>query len=112
MISPFNELEQVAKNPNALFSLPDFNNVSDVLGRVANIVIGIGFAFGFVGLTVSLIKLVTSRGDSKAVDSARNGIVWSVMAIVVTIFALAIKYIFVDLVDVQDQNFKNDLPTI
>src|SRR3989344_965008 len=107
--STFNELEELVANPNKLFTIPAIDSVSDLLGMVANIVFGIGFAFGFIGLAVSFVKLTTSRGDAKAVDTAKNGLTWSVLAILVTIFAIAIKYIFLDLAGVKDKDLLNAL---
>jgi hypothetical protein len=108
----FDDLKAVFNTGNNyIINMPGTASATDLISMLANIVIGVGFSLGFIGLTMSLISLTTSHGNPDASRKAMNGIVWSVIAIVVTILAFAIKYIVLNLAGVSDQELLNARPS-
>jgi NADH:ubiquinone oxidoreductase subunit 6 (subunit J) len=84
-------------------SLP-FENVGDVFGWIINIVIYVGWGLTFVMLALGFIKYITSRGETKATDSARNWLTFAAIGGVGLLLLTILKTIFVDVLDVNENN--------
>jgi hypothetical protein len=74
------------------------NNIFDLLNTLANIAILVGVGLSFVGLAISFFSLITSSGDPKAAEKAKNGITWSVLAMFVCALAYTAQQIFLYLI--------------
>jgi hypothetical protein len=106
----FNILNNIANNSTTYFPIPQINSIADILGMILNILMGVSFALGFIGIGYAMVLFVTSRGDPKATTKAYNAFIWSVGAIILTIIAFAVKAIILGLGGVTNNNLTNELP--
>ena len=67
-----------------------FDNIGDYVAVVLNTALGIGAALSLIGVIVSGIKFVTSRGDVKSSISAKSALTFSIVALVLTLGAYTI----------------------
>jgi hypothetical protein len=74
-----------------------FRVPADIFGWLINIIIGIGWALVFIMLALGFIKYITSRGEPKATDSARQWIVYTVLGGIGLFFLTAIRFIIAGL---------------
>ena len=79
---------------------PGVSTVGDIVNVAANVAIIIAFGLSVVAIAVSLIKIVTSSGDPKRADSAKNSLLWGVIGAFFALIAHAIKGILLDLTGV------------
>lgn len=86
-------------------------NVSTILSVIINTLLGVGFSLSIVGVTVSFIMFILSKGDIKAIDKARNALLWSVVAGAVSIGVIAIKNaVFIQTTGVTTPEIVNNVP--
>lgn len=87
-----NELEDIfstALDPGeGLGSLDMFSQIGII---IANIVIGLSFSISLITLAYAGILFMTTMGDPKSVDKARNAFVYSLIAGLISIMTLVIK---------------------
>ncbi len=75
----------------------DFTDIGDLAGFVINIILGIGWALTFIMLAGGFIRYITSRGETKATDSARNWLTYAALGGVGLFFLTVIKNIILSL---------------
>jgi hypothetical protein len=107
----FTFIDRIADDAQPIITFPEIDSISDVLGIAINVLMGVGYALGFVGLAYAFILFITSRGDPKATTKAYNTLKWSVVALLIAFGALAAKAIILGLSGVTDPNLVNELPT-
>ncbi|EKE00203.1 MAG: hypothetical protein ACD_22C00077G0003 [uncultured bacterium] len=75
--------------------LPNFADatVGQLAGYAINVILGIGWALTFVMLATGFIKYITSKGETKATDSARNWLTFAALGGVGLFFLTVIKSI-------------------
>ncbi|MCA9307956.1 hypothetical protein KC980_00420 [candidate division WWE3 bacterium] len=88
-----------------------FTNIASVLGFVLNIILGIGIFLTVAYLVIGGIQYVTSKGDVKAADTARQSITNAVIGFVVIMGATTIKFIVQATLGTDDVAVDNVLPT-
>jgi uncharacterized membrane protein YidH (DUF202 family) len=69
--------------------LPDVKANTDTIQKVLGIIFGIIGAFAFLNIVFSGFKYVTSAGDPQKTSEAKNGIVYSVVGLIIAIVAEA-----------------------
>jgi hypothetical protein len=69
--------------------LPDVKANTDTIQTVFGIIFGIIGAFAFLNIVFSGFKYVTSAGDPQKTSEAKNGIVYSVVGLIIAIVAEA-----------------------
>jgi len=70
-------------------------NLGEIIGIVVNTAMGLLGAIAIIMLVVGGIKYTTSGGEAKAVEGARDTILYAVIGIVVAVGGFAIKdYVF------------------
>ncbi len=72
-----------------------FSTVADVLGLALNLTIGIGIALSVIFFAIGGIKMMAARytEDPRETGKAKKALMYSVVAFVLTISALTIRYI-------------------
>jgi len=90
-------LERVfAADPNVPTDVDTSNvdwvsSLSDVFGLIINVVMGVAISLAVIFLGIGGIKYITSQGDPKASEAAKNAITNAVIGLVVAIAAFGIK---------------------
>jgi hypothetical protein len=72
-------------------------NISMVFNIAFNLVAGVGFAWGFISVSLALVRLVTSAGDKGAVQMGMKRLQFGLYGILISFGAYAIKEILVGL---------------
>jgi hypothetical protein len=86
--------------------------LGELLGTIINILMGIGFAVGFLALAAGFLQLVLSGGDPKATEKGFSTIKWSIIALVLTVLVFILKSILLNLFGVTDPNVIQPVPNI
>ncbi len=68
------------KNPLERLGL---NNLSDVFGFAANVLLGVGWAVTFIVLGLALIKYINSQGDPKETHGAQQAMLYALIGAVI-----------------------------
>jgi hypothetical protein len=89
-----------------------FRNLNDIFGWALNIIIGIGWALVFIMLALGFIKYITSRGEAKATDSARQWLTYAALGGVGLFFLTAIRFIITGLLGAQNTLGPNNIGNI
>ena len=71
-------------------------DVGTIIKTIVNVLLYILGAVAVIMIVIGGIKYTTSNGDSNAVTSAKNTILYSVIGLVVALFAFAIVNFIVD----------------
>jgi uncharacterized membrane protein len=107
----FDILSDIIGNSNSNDAPTNVSTFEMVLGMVVNFFLAVGSSLFLVGLSVSLVQFITSAGDPKAIDKAKNAITWTVVAGIVTILSIAIKVALLHSAGVTEADLVNDNPT-
>ncbi|EKE00204.1 MAG: hypothetical protein ACD_22C00077G0004 [uncultured bacterium] len=88
----------------------DIQNVGDLAGFAINIILGVGWALTFIMLAAGFIKYITSKGETKATDAARNWLTFAALGGVGLFFLTVIKTVLMrllgtDIIPGGDDNF-------
>lgn len=75
-------------------NVADFSGLETVVSNFLGIATGLGALLAVVMLIVGGFKYITSRGDMKATDSARQTITWAILGLV----GIAVAYLVISLV--------------
>ncbi len=75
----------------------NFTSLGQIMGIVLNVIMGTSFVAGTIALIVSGIQFLMSQGDPKAIDTAQRYLTAGVTAVVISIGALAIKRIVLNI---------------
>lgn len=73
-----------------LYGLPHANANQSALQTMISIVIGIVAALCLLMITISGFRYIVSGGDPQATGKAKNGIIYALVGLIVTILAQAI----------------------
>ena len=72
-------------------------SIGGLAGFAINIILGIGWAATFIMLALGFIKYITSKGETKATDSARNWLTYAALGGVGLFFLTVLKGIITGL---------------
>ena len=98
--------------PNSISStLPNSTSISDILGLVLNLVMGIGFSIALISVAYSGITYVLSSGDPKNTSKAWAGFLYGGIAALVTLGAFVIKNAIIKLTGADGAQILNAVPT-
>lgn len=87
-----------------------FNSFSDFLGLALNILMGVSIAISTIGIMVSGIQYVTSQGDPKSIQTAKNYLTFSIVGFILAVSAFTIKTVILNLIGVTSTEIKNEAP--
>lgn len=71
-------------------------SVEDAIAAVANILLFLVGAIAVIMIIIGGLRYVTSQGDSGAMQSAKNTILYAIIGVIVAIIAYAIVNLIVD----------------
>lgn len=75
---------------------PPFNEVGEVLGFGINILMGVGVSLSVIFIGIAGIHFLTAGSNPDNMDKAKKALTYSIVALVLSVAAVAIKYIFVN----------------
>jgi len=78
--------------------LPNVSSLPQVFAMVINLIIGIGWALVFVMLALGFVQYVTSKGEVKATDAARQWLTYAVVGGVGLFFITVLRTIIPGLI--------------
>jgi len=96
----FNDLRVSLNEINSIYR-GDGNSFSDIFSYAINFLLGVTFAVAFVGIAFSFVQFVLSKGDKDSITKAKTALTWSVVAMLVAFFVLALKNILYRLIGVS-----------
>lgn len=93
-----NAIEEACQsNPDsALCNNSDAGSFEDIIRTVINVLLTVVGIIAVIMIIISGLRMVISSGEAKAVASAKNGILYSVIGLVVAILAFAIVNFVLD----------------
>src|SRR3989344_1960702 len=74
-----------------------YRSLSAIFGLLINVVIGVGWALVFIFLALGFIKYITSRGETKSTDQARQWLTYAALGGVGLFFLTAIRFIIINI---------------
>jgi hypothetical protein len=98
----FLKLQQAMIGATGGKSVAKLTTVSSFVILLANLFIIIAFGLSVVSLALSLVQFATSSGDPKQAQKAQNGIMWSVLGMIIALLAFALKAIFIKFAGIAD----------
>jgi len=76
--------------------LPAYRNIGDFLGVGLNVLMGVGLSLSVIFIGISGIRYLSSGGNPDNVDQAKRALTYSIVALVLSVGAVAIKYIIIN----------------
>jgi len=77
------------------------DSVSGMFAVAINVLIGVTFAISLVGIAYAFVQHIISMGDKDALKTAQKALTWSVIAMVLSLIAVALKRIIFNLIGVD-----------
>lgn len=99
--SPFEKLKETigsTTQPGKDVLEGKFISLDSLANVLVNLLVGVGFAIGLVGLAYGFVQYVMSEGEKDKIAKAQSAITFSVIAIIVSLLAVTIKIIFFALI--------------
>lgn len=88
-----------------------YGTLSSILGLVANVLIGLGFAFGIVSIAYSAVLYVMSDGQPDKTKQAWSAFINGVIAAGISIGVFAIKAALLSALGVQNSEITGNQPS-
>ncbi|KKU31188.1 MAG: hypothetical protein UX44_C0007G0012 [candidate division WWE3 bacterium GW2011_GWA1_46_21] len=107
----FNELKTALGGMAPAGGTLAITKIGDLLGIALNVLLGSAVGIGSLGVVLSGIKYVMSKGDPKAKAEAQHALTYSIVAIVLGLGAFAVKAIIFGLLGVTSTDLTNELPS-
>jgi hypothetical protein len=82
-----------------------FKDLEDIIARVFNLALTLGGLIAFVMLIVGGFKFLTSSGDPKQAESAKNTVTWAVGGLIVAITTWFILNLIADFTGMDKTTF-------
>ena len=79
-------------------AVTNYDSIGSIWAVMLNLFLGVAVAASIIGMLVSGIQLMTSKGDWKATAKAKQALTYSVTAIFLSVGAFAIKDLFVGMI--------------
>lgn len=84
----------LGKNNNSSMAGADLSTVQETILRVTNYVISLGGVIAFIMILYSSLMYATSFGDESKAETAKKGLIWSIVGVViVTCYALIMRFV-------------------
>lgn len=106
----FDILTDVLNNSGA-DHVSGISKISDILGMILNLVMGVGFSLSIIMVAYSAILHTMSGGNPDKTKQAWQAFLWSAIAGIITIVAFGLKAGVIGLIGVKDPNIINEIPT-
>ncbi len=79
------------------------NSLADLFSIIINVLLGVGIALVVIFLILGGIQYVTSKGDAKAADQARQSLTNAVIGFIIVVGAFTIKSIVENIFGISNQ---------
>ena len=104
--------DYVVNNSSIVPPLSHIDSIGDVLGMVVNILIGVGVSLSLVFIGLAGIRYIMAGGNPDNMEQAQKSLTYSIFALVLTVGAIAVKYIFFSsILGINDPNLTDPVPT-
>jgi hypothetical protein len=88
----FKELENTIGEVNSDFKpAAGFGTIEGLANGLANLAIGAGISIAIIFLAYGFIQFLLTEGDPKRMQTARNAVLWSIVAFFAAAMAAGIK---------------------
>lgn len=88
-----------------------YESLGAIISVGLNYLLGIGIAISLITTIISGIKFMESRGDPKAVDTAKNALTYSIIAFLLCGGALTVKALVFNSLGVSNADLQGGTPT-
>ncbi len=89
----------------------DIREIGALLGIALNVMLGVVVSVSSIGTLLSGIKYMMSRGDLKALASARQALTYSVVALVLGLGAFAVKAVVLNSLGISAPDLIDETPS-
>ena len=89
----------------------NFNSISDFLGFALNIAIGVGISMSVIFFVISGIKFMSSGGDPKGTEEARQALTYAVVGLVLVLAAFTVRILILSVLGSADPQLYNEVPS-
>lgn len=76
--------------------------IGDFFGIAINLLIGVGVSIAVIYIILSGIRFIMSQGDPKSVEQAKQALTYSIVALIISIGAIAFKNVLNSIMGVTD----------
>ena len=90
----FNLLNAVVGGAHPASRLSRVRELSQIGVIVANTLIGISFGVSTIAIAYAFVQFITAQGDPKKMDTARKSLTYAVVAMFISIGAIALRLVF------------------
>jgi hypothetical protein len=84
----------IVDNSQIIPRLAHIRDIGDVLGIIINILMGVGVSLSLIFIGLAGIKYLTAGGNPDNMEQAQKALTYSIVALVLSVGAIAVKYIF------------------
>lgn len=95
-------LENVITDVNPDIMDSDISTFSAVSNIIINTMLGGVIAISVIFMIISGIKFITSQGNPREIETARKSLTYSLVAFLLAVFSISIKYIVLHGIGVTD----------
>ena len=90
---------------------PGYNSVGEFLGVGLNVLMGVGVSLSVIFIGLAGLRYLSSGGNPDSVDQAKKALTYSIVALVISVGAVAIKYILINsILGVTHEDLVNATP--
>jgi hypothetical protein len=110
----FTDLNNVLSQPVITENekLTRFDSLSSIVSIIVNFFIATGFSLSLIGIAYAFVQFIMSQGDPKVEKVARDALTFSIVAMFISLLAVALKTILFRAAGVTSENLLNDSPGI
>lgn len=83
-------INNVGPNPGHI------NTIGDVLGIAINVAMGVGFSVSVIFVAMAGLRYLSSGSNPDNLDRAKRALTWAIVAMVLSLGAVAVKIIIVN----------------
>jgi hypothetical protein len=88
-------MDELKYLPDTFPDRTELDSIGAILGIAVNVAMGVGVSVSVVFLGLAGLRFISAGGDPKAVDQAKKALTYAVVALVLSVGALAFKTILV-----------------
>ncbi|MBD3365839.1 hypothetical protein GF360_00680 [candidate division WWE3 bacterium] len=91
---------------------PGYNSVGEFFGVAINLFMGVGISLSIIFIGLAGIRFVTAGGNPDNMERARHSLTYAIVALVLSVGAIALKYIIVNsILGVSGGDLEGAVPT-
>lgn len=86
------------------------NSVGSFFGLILNIAVGVGITISVIYIILAGVRYITSQGDPKSAEQAKQALTYSLVALVLSISVFAIKALIFNIIGVGSPDLVGGTP--